>query len=331
MTGYERTMGVTFLTPMTEEEFVAWRAQTVKGYAAEKVRAGNWKPENALELAERDTRELLPNGLSTPGHYLFSIREESLPEPVGTIWLAVNAGWGKPIAFIYDLQIAEPYRRRGYATQALALVEDRARELGAETIALHVFGHNTAALALYEKAGFRATNINMVKDLHLPAPAPEAAYHLRRADRAMPSREEMLAVIAGQNHMTLALCKEGEPYLATVSYGFDPAADCFYFHCAPEGKKIDFLRANPIVWGQVMVDDGYLAGKCDHAYRTVQFRGRAEFVADLEEKRSALALMVDQLEPDPAPVKARLLAGERWHKVTLVRVRVLEMSGKRNE
>lgn len=156
--------------------------------------------------------------------------------------------------------------------------------------------------------------------------APEL-YHLRLADHALSS-EGMLEVIRGQKYMTLAFCRDGEPYLATVSYGYDPAERCFYLHCAAQGKKIDYLKANPIVWGQVLEDRGYLAGRCDHAYRTVQFRGRAEFVDDLEEKRRALTLMIERLEPDPEPVKARLLVEARVSKVTIVRVRVLEMTGK---
>jgi ribosomal protein S18 acetylase RimI-like enzyme len=37
----------------------------------------------------------------------------------------------------------------------------RARELGAQTMSLHVFGFNTAARALYGSLGFVETNINM--------------------------------------------------------------------------------------------------------------------------------------------------------------------------
>jgi nitroimidazol reductase NimA-like FMN-containing flavoprotein (pyridoxamine 5'-phosphate oxidase superfamily) len=155
-------------------------------------------------------------------------------------------------------------------------------------------------------------------------------YHLLRAERAITSPDELLEIIAGQKHMTLALCRGGEPYLVTVNYGYDPRERCFYFHCAPQGKKVDYLRANPTVWGQVLDDRGYLAGRCDHAYRTVQFCGRAELVEDIEDKRRALAMMIERLEPDPEPVKRRFLSEKRVRQVGIVRVRVLEMSGKRS-
>ncbi len=61
--------------------------------------------------------------------------------------------------------IYEDYRRRGYATQALRAIEEKARELGLNNIALHVFGHNDGARVLYEKVGYVVTDFIMAKDL----------------------------------------------------------------------------------------------------------------------------------------------------------------------
>jgi nitroimidazol reductase NimA-like FMN-containing flavoprotein (pyridoxamine 5'-phosphate oxidase superfamily) len=113
-----------------------------------------------------------------------------------------------------------------------------------------------------------------------------------------------------------------------MNHGFDEAEDCLYFHCAPTGKKIDLLRANPQIWGQALEDGGYLDGECDHAYRTVQFQGRAEFVTEMGEKRHALAIMIEQLESSPEPVKARNLEPEKIAGVCIIRVRLGAMTGK---
>jgi len=48
-------------------------------------------------------------------------------------------------------------------------LEERVRHLGLSTISLHVFGHNHAARALYEKLGYVTTNVMMSKTLTLPA------------------------------------------------------------------------------------------------------------------------------------------------------------------
>jgi nitroimidazol reductase NimA-like FMN-containing flavoprotein (pyridoxamine 5'-phosphate oxidase superfamily) len=153
-------------------------------------------------------------------------------------------------------------------------------------------------------------------------------YHFHHPEKMFVDRAALLEVLAGQRIMTLAMAKDGQPYLVTVDYAFDPARDCFYFHCATEGKKLDYLAATPEVWGQVIEDRGYLPGKCDHAYRSVHFAGRVTFLETIEEKREAMTLMITQLEPDPEPLIQRLTTHARLAKTTVARVQVTEMTGK---
>lgn len=158
-----------------------------------------------------------------------------------------------------------------------------------------------------------------------------SAYHLRRAEKAITEKSEILEIIHKQSYMTLGLCREGQPYLMTVNYGFDEAEGCFYFHCAGEGKKIDYMKANPKVWGQILEDRGYLDGQCDHAYRSIHFAGRVTFVEEMKAKRHALSLMIEHLESNPEAMKARLLTSEKLTGVTIGRVTVESLSGKEND
>jgi len=157
-----------------------------------------------------------------------------------------------------------------------------------------------------------------------------AMYHQRRPEKTIADEQEMVEVIRGQKVMTLAMARDNEPYLVTVNYGFDEARRCFYFHCSLLGKKSDFLRASAVVWGQVLEDGGYMVGQCNHAFRTVQFQGRVEFLEDEAEKRRALSIMIEHLEPDPEPVKERLIKPDSLARVALARVHVEEMTAKRN-
>jgi nitroimidazol reductase NimA-like FMN-containing flavoprotein (pyridoxamine 5'-phosphate oxidase superfamily) len=146
----------------------------------------------------------------------------------------------------------------------------------------------------------------------------------------MTDRGEMLEVIRRQKFLTLAMASGNDPYLATMNYAYDEHENCFYSHCAPKGKKADYLKANPNVWGQVIEDRGYLQGECDHAYRTVQFKGLAEFLSSEESKRSALEKLIEAQEKDPEPRKARLARDRDLGGVGVVKIQVIEMSGKRN-
>ena len=79
-------------------------------------------------------------------------------------------------------------------------------------------------------------------------------YHMRNKDKEISDRDEMIEVIQSQKIVTIALSKDNEPYLVTVNYAYDKGEECFYFHCGYEGKKIDFIKSNPTIWGQVLDD-----------------------------------------------------------------------------
>ena len=157
------------------------------------------------------------------------------------------------------------------------------------------------------------------------------AYHLRRIDRDMPDRADQVAMLRGEKYLSLALARDNQPYLVSLNYAFSEPENCFYVHSATEGRKLDFLRANPRVWGQVIEDRGYMIGQCSHAYRSVMFEGLAEFVEDVEEKRRALALMIDHADPDPEPLKRRLVATADLKQVLVIRLVVDSMTGKHRQ
>ncbi len=67
---------------------------------------------------------------------------------------------------MFNIDIEPAHRRRGHASRAFLALEDELRRLGLSGVALHVFGHNPGAQALYAKLGYRPTNINMFKAIH---------------------------------------------------------------------------------------------------------------------------------------------------------------------
>jgi GNAT superfamily N-acetyltransferase len=148
---------------MTEAEFHRFLAVSVPEFASEKVKAGNWTPEEALEKSRKTHEDLLPRGLESPNQYLYTIQDGAAQ--VGRIWLSVDPETAGGAGFIYDLFVAEPYRRKGIAEQAMLRLEKEALRLGVGSLALQVFGYNTVARSLYEKLGYETTNINMLKVL----------------------------------------------------------------------------------------------------------------------------------------------------------------------
>jgi len=152
------------LVPMTQEEFEAWLPGTIEGYAKEHIATGRWSKDEAIEKSRQEHETLLPQGVETPNHHLWFIVRSSDRQKVGLLWVNIVTTPTRH-AFIFNIEIDEPFRRHGYATQAMTRLEEEARLRGLDSIKLHVFGHNTAARPLYEKLGYVPTNINMSKTL----------------------------------------------------------------------------------------------------------------------------------------------------------------------
>lgn len=152
------------LRPMSDAEYAAWQEQSIKDYAADKVASGQWSESESLELSRKENDELLPQGLQTPDNYFFTIANAQA-ESVGMLWFAVRTKFNAPIAFVYDVAVWPEHQRQGHASRAFLALEEEVRRRGLGGIALHVFGHNAAAQALYAKLGFQPTNINLFKQL----------------------------------------------------------------------------------------------------------------------------------------------------------------------
>ncbi|MBX0359495.1 GNAT family N-acetyltransferase [Halobacillus sp. Nhm2S1] len=152
---------MTTLRRMTEEEFVQYNDFSIVAYAKEKVAAGNWTEEEALEKAKATHAELLPDGRHTANHFLYTILNEER-ENVGSLWICKQS---TDKAFIYDIRVSDDHQGQGHGKKAMRMAEEEARKIGVQKIGLHVFGHNTVARKLYENLSYKTTNVKMEKDI----------------------------------------------------------------------------------------------------------------------------------------------------------------------
>jgi len=128
----------------------------------------------------------------------------------------------------------------------------------------------------------------------------------------------------------LAMSVDDQPYLVSLSHGYDEDRNCIYFHCAREGKKLDYLRANNTVWGQALLDHGYSDGECTHLYASVHFSGRVTFIDDPDEKRRALECMIRQLDSNPESLIGRITP-ELFDQTMVGRIDIEYLSGKKSK
>jgi ribosomal protein S18 acetylase RimI-like enzyme len=154
---------MTTLIPMTQPEFDAFLAQAIPEYAEANVSAGYWDEAEALEKSRKEHETLLPQGIETKDHYLYTIYDSE--QAVGLIWMRANMDRPAKSGFIFDIRIDEKFRGKGYGKQAMLLIEEKARELGLKSIGLHVFAYNKVAKNLYESIGYEVSSLNMIKQL----------------------------------------------------------------------------------------------------------------------------------------------------------------------
>jgi nitroimidazol reductase NimA-like FMN-containing flavoprotein (pyridoxamine 5'-phosphate oxidase superfamily) len=152
---------------------------------------------------------------------------------------------------------------------------------------------------------------------------------MRRKDLQITDSNVLKKILSKAKYVTLALAKDNQPYLVSLSHGYDESHNCIYFHCANEGKKIDFLKSNNMVWGQALFDAGYREDECDHFFASVHFRGKVAFLGDVDEKRRAAEHMIRKLNKNPEPRIARLKL-EELKKAIFGRIDIEYTSGKKH-
>lgn len=153
------------LIPMTETDFDRFKERVVRDYAEESVAAGRVEEPSAFDWAREQTDKLLPDGINTKDTLLYGIVPEERPDvSLGTIWCAKDSNHGAN-AFVYDLFLEPDHRGQGYGTAAMEKLFSVLRDHGFKAVGLHVYTHNQAAMSLYEKVGFKATGMNLCREL----------------------------------------------------------------------------------------------------------------------------------------------------------------------
>jgi ribosomal protein S18 acetylase RimI-like enzyme len=148
------------LRPMTDEEFAGWREHTEVGYAAQIGPARALTPEQAIVQARKETAELLPDGLATKEHLIWSACTAD-GTVVGSLWIRVR----KPVPFIFNIEVSEDQRGHGYGRAIMLAGEEECRQRGFEHLDLNVFSYNTTAVGLYDSLGYVTVAQQMRKDL----------------------------------------------------------------------------------------------------------------------------------------------------------------------
>jgi len=155
---------------------------------------------------------------------------------------------------------------------------------------------------------------------------------MEKKEREILDKRIYLEILKNGKFSTISMCRNDEPYIVTLSYGFDEINNCLYFHSAQNGLKLEFLKENQKVCGTILEDLGYVKRACSHKYRSIVFWGDMTFVEILDEKKHAFDIMLTHLEDNPSKLKKRFFKSEESYKNTcLLKLEIHLITGKASE
>lgn len=151
------------LRPLLPEEYIAFIEQGERDYVEQMTRFGGMERPAAEAKAIRDVALTLPQGLDTPGHWMFLIEVDG--SPIGALWFAERVMDGRTTAYLYSIEIDESQRGHGYGRDAMLAFEQEAAKRGLHHVTLNVFGGNDVARRLYRSLGYGEDSVQMTKQL----------------------------------------------------------------------------------------------------------------------------------------------------------------------
>jgi len=155
-------------------------------------------------------------------------------------------------------------------------------------------------------------------------------YHLKnRPNRELTDKSDIDRILTEGKFAVISMCRDNEPYIVTLSYGYDSKNEALYFHCAKNGLKLDFLNSNKNVCATVIKDKGYVIDECGHEYESVVFWGDMEIVNDLEEMKHGMRILLNHLETKENVRKEAMLKSDDFYpKMEILRLKIKQIHGK---
>ena len=148
---------------------------------------------------------------------------------------------------------------------------------------------------------------------------------MRRKDRET-SEAEARQLLAGCEYGVLStLGPDGAPYGVPLSYVYREGE--IYFHSAPEGRKVDYLRAGAAASFCVVGATELLPEKFSTRYESAIASGEVRELEG-EEKRTALGWLVEKYAPEFRRQGQEYIV-EAEGKTRVFALRVRHVSGKR--
>lgn len=144
---------------------------------------------------------------------------------------------------------------------------------------------------------------------------------IRRQDRLLSEKRISELLENGEyGFLSLGIDNNGYAYGIPISFVYDQAQHALYFHCAPEGHKMEILKKNQDVSFCIVGNTCPIPGQFTTLYESVILFGKADIHLDDEEKRAALRKLVEKYCPEYKET------GEKYIEKSFQRTHTIKLS-----
>jgi nitroimidazol reductase NimA-like FMN-containing flavoprotein (pyridoxamine 5'-phosphate oxidase superfamily) len=152
---------------------------------------------------------------------------------------------------------------------------------------------------------------------------------MRRAEKEIRDKDELLAILRNNVICHLALTDGNNPYVVPVNYGCKDGS--LFIHSSDKGMKIDLIEKNARVAFEIL--DNYeiieTAEACRFStrYQSLTGRGKAVILRNEREKREALDVIMEH----HTHRRGWTYADAPLKKMCIIRIDIAEMTGKKSD
>ena len=152
---------------------------------------------------------------------------------------------------------------------------------------------------------------------------------IRRKDRILDNEDRINELLSQSEYgfLSIGISSNGYAYGIPLSYAYDKETNNLYFHCAPEGQKLEILKGHKKVTFCVVGATKPIAEKFTTLYESVIVFGVANTDLSDEEKRKALRLLVDKYSPEYKEIGEKYM-DKSWSRTSCFSVIIEHLTSK---
>lgn len=152
---------------------------------------------------------------------------------------------------------------------------------------------------------------------------------VRRQNRILEdeARIQELIVTSEYGFLSLGNTENGYAYGIPISYAYDEETKNIYFHCAPEGQKLDLMSQNNKISFCIVGITKPIADHFTTLFESVIMFGTAELDLSDEEKRKALRLLVKKYSSGYEELGEKYME-KSWNRTSTFRMRIDQVTAK---